>query len=238
MKGFLRSVAVQWILSMLVVGYIEIVHATMRWELLNTEGADAAVAGPDGLIGAFWHGRIALSLICRRVLKRKPTRGMISWSRDGEFIARAMDRMGIPAIRGSAGKAKDKTGDKTKGKGGATAFRQSLAFIAGGGCVALTPDGPRGPNQVMQDGVVTLARMSGAPVFLFGMAASNPITLKSWDRTQLPRPFTRGCVVFDGPLRIASDADEAHSEAVRLDWQNRLNAAQLRAEAIVAGKGD
>ena len=233
MKTFIRSATVQWILSMLVTVYIEGVHASMRWQLLDTEGADAAVAGPDGLIGAFWHGRIALSLICRRVLKQQPTRGMISMSRDGEFIAQAMGRAGIPSFRGSAIKA----GDKAKRKGGATAFRQSLAFIAEGGCVALTPDGPRGPNQVMQDGVVTLARMSGAPVFLFGMAASDAINLKSWDRTQLPLPFTRGCVVFDGPLRIAADADEAQSEAVRLDWQNRLNAAQRRAEAIVARKG-
>lgn len=234
MKGFIRSPAVQWVLSMLVVGYIETVHATMRWRLVNTEGADAAVASPDGVIGAFWHGRIALSLICRRVLKQKPTRAMISMSRDGEFIARAMGVMGVPSIRGSAIKAKD----KAKAKGGATAFRQSLTFIEDGGCVGMTPDGPRGPNQVMQDGVVKLARISGAPVFLFGMAANGAISLKSWDRTLLPLPFTRGCVVFDGPLHVAADADEAQSEAIRLDWQNRLNAAQLRAEAIVAGKGD
>jgi hypothetical protein len=233
-KGFVRSPVVQWILSRLVVGYIEIVHATMRWRLVNTEGADAAVAGPDGVIGAFWHGRIALSLICRQVLKQKPTRAMISLSRDGEFIARAMDMMGVPSIRGSAIKAKD----RAKAKGGATAFRQSLTFIEDGGCVALTPDGPRGPNQVMQDGVVTLARMSGAPVFLFGMAASGAVNLNSWDKTQLPMPFTRGCVVFDGPLRVPPDADEAQSETIRLDWQNRLNAAQQRAEAIVAGNGD
>ena len=234
MKGFIRSPAVQWLLSMLVVGYIEIVHATMRWRLVNTEGADAAVAGPDGVIGAFWHGRIALSLICRRVLKQKPTRAMISMSRDGEFIARAMDMMGVPSIRGSAIKASD----KAKAKGGSTAFRQSLSFLEGGGCVALTPDGPRGPNQVMQDGVVTLARMSGAPVFLFGMAASGGVSLDSWDKTLLPMPFTRGCVVFDGPLHVPPEADEAQSEAIRLDWQNRINVAQTRAEAIVAGKGD
>jgi lysophospholipid acyltransferase (LPLAT)-like uncharacterized protein len=233
-KNLLRSAAVQWMLGALVAGYIEIVHATMRWELLDTEGVDAAIAGPGGLIGAFWHGRIALSVIARRVLKQKPVRAMISLSRDGEFIAQAMDRMRIPAIRGSAFKARD----RTKPKGGATAFRLSMTFLADGGCVALTPDGPRGPNQVMQDGVVTLAKMSGAPVFLFGIAASNPIKLKSWDRTQIPRPFTRGCLVFVGPLHIAPDASDRQSEAVRLDWQNRLIAAQTRAEAIVAGKGD
>ena len=234
MKGFIRSPAVQWLLALLVAGYLEIVHATMRWRLVDSEGADAAVSRPDGLIGAFWHGRIALSVIGRKVLKNKPTRVMISLSPDGQFIAMAMERMGLPAIRGSA----IKVTNKAKPKGGSTAFRQSLAFIGEGGCVALTPDGPRGPNQVMRDGVVTLARMSGAPVFLFGLAASRAIGLKSWDRTRLPLPFTRGCVVFDGPLRIAADADDAQSEAVRLDWQNRLNAAQLRAEAIVAGKGD
>ena len=85
---------------------------------------------------------------------------------------------------------------------------------------------------------MTLARMSGAPVFLFGMAASGGVSLDSWDKTLLPMPFTRGCVVFDGPLHVPPEADEAQSEAIRLDWQNRINVAQTRAEAIVAGKGD
>jgi lysophospholipid acyltransferase (LPLAT)-like uncharacterized protein len=233
MKRFIRSPWVQWTLSMLLSGYIDLALFTMRWRYVDTEAVDAAVAGPDGVIGCFWHGRIALAVNCRKVLKHKPRRVLISLSADGEFIAKAVERLGFPAIRGSGGRK-----SKVKDKGGTAASRQALKFIADGGCLAITPDGPRGPNQVMQDGVVTLARVSRAPVFLFGLAVSSSFNLKSWDKGKLPLPFSRGCVVFDGPCHAPRDADAAACEALRLDWQNRLNAAQTRAEAILAGTSD
>ena len=238
MKAFIRSPAVQWTLSMLLSGYIDLALFTMRWRYIETEGVDAAVEGPGGMIGCFWHGRIALAVNCRKVLKHKPRRVLISLSKDGEFIARAVERLGFPAIRGSGGGGKAKSSDKAKEKGGTVAFRQALKFMADGGCIAITPDGPRGPNQVMQDGVVTLARVGGVPVFLFGLACSSGIDLGSWDKGRLPGLFSRGCVVFDGPVYAPRDADAATCEALRADWQDRLNAAQTRAERILAGSSD
>jgi len=236
MKSLIRSPAVQWMLSMLLSGYIDLALATMRWRYVDTEAVDAAVAGPGGLIGAFWHGRIALAVNCRKVLKHKPRRVLISLSKDGEFIANAVERLGFPAIRGSGGGPKAKS--RAREKGGTTAFRQAVKFMADGGCLAITPDGPRGPNQVMQEGVVTLARMAQVPVHLFGLACSPGIQLGSWDKGRLPHLFSRGCVVFDGPCYAPRDADAEACEALRLDWQNRLIAAQTRAEAILAGTSD
>jgi lysophospholipid acyltransferase (LPLAT)-like uncharacterized protein len=232
-KAFIRSAAVQWILSMLLSGYIDLALFTMRWQYIDTEAVDASVAGPDGMIGAFWHGRIALAVNCRKVLKHKPRRVLISMSRDGEFIAKAVERLGFPAIRGSGGKDA-----KTKDKGGSTAFRQAIKFMAEGGCIAITPDGPKGPNQQMQEGIVTLARVGQVPVHLFGLAVDRGITLNSWDKGRLPALFSRGCVVFDGPVYAPRDADAASCEALRADWQDRLNAAQTRAERILAGSSD
>ena len=233
MKPLFRAAFVQGALAILLAGYLEFVQATTRWRYVNTAAVDAALTSPNGVIGCFWHGRIALAMACRPVLGSKPRRVFISLSRDGDFIAKAVDMMGVPAIRGSAG-AKG----KVKGKGGANALRQALSFLEEGGCMIITPDGPRGPNQVMQDGVVTMARMSGAPVFMFGLATTSGITLKSWDKGRLPLPFGRGCAVFAEAGYAPREADAATIEALRLDWQNRLTAAQERAEAILAGTGD
>ncbi len=237
MKRFIRSAFVQTLLSMILSGYIDLALATMRWRFVDTEEADKAIDGPGGMIGAFWHGRIALAVVCRRVLRHKPRRVLISLSRDGEFIARAVERLGFPAIRGSAAK-KGKGSNRDKDKGGAVAFRQALKFMADGGCLAITPDGPRGPNQVMQEGTVTLARAAGAPVFVFGLAVDRAFTTKSWDKARLPLLFSRGCVVFDGPFHAARDADAETQEKLRLEWTARLNAAQARAEGILAGTCD
>ena len=235
MKSFIRSAFVQTLLSMILSGYIDLALFTMRWRFVDTEEANKAIDGPGGMIGAFWHGRITLAVVCRRVLRHKPRRVLISLSRDGEFIARAVERLGFPAIRGSAAK---KGKDSAKDKGGAVAFRQALKFMADGGCLAITPDGPRGPNQVMQDGTITLARAAGVPVFVFGLAVDRAITTNSWDKARLPLLFSRGCVVFDGPFYAPRDASPEMQEALRLEWTNRLNAAQTRAEGILAGTCD
>jgi lysophospholipid acyltransferase (LPLAT)-like uncharacterized protein len=229
----LRSKIIQAILARLLSLYVDFALETMRWRFYDTEGVDAAVASPDGFIGAFWHGRISLAVVCRRVLKHKPRRVLISMSRDGEFVAQTVERLGFPGIRGSAAK---KGKDGGKDKGGTAAFRQALKFMRDGGCIAVTPDGPRGPNQVMTDGPLILAQTGGAPVFLFGLAAKPGIRLGGWDDGILPVPFTRGCVVFDGPLIIDRRADAEAREAIRAEWQARLIAAQHRAEDILAGK--
>jgi lysophospholipid acyltransferase (LPLAT)-like uncharacterized protein len=229
-RRFFRLKLVQSTLALIVSGWIAFALATMRWTFVDREAADTAVASPEGIIGCFWHGRIAMAVVCKRVLKAKPRRVLISLSADGEFIAQAVERLGFPAIRGSAGRK-----GKANTKGGASAFRAALRFLAEGGVIAITPDGPRGPNQTMPDGPVILARTAQVPVFLFGLAATPALQLGSWDKGRIPLPFTRGCVVFDGPHFAPRDADPETAEALRVEWQTRLVAAQARAEAVLAG---
>jgi lysophospholipid acyltransferase (LPLAT)-like uncharacterized protein len=227
-KGLLRSPVVQAALGWLIAVYIELVIATLRWRRENTGPAEAALAGPDGLIALFWHGRIVPAIACRPILKDKPRTVMISLSRDGAFIALAAERLKIPTIRGSTGRS-----GEGAAKGGALAFRQAMGVVAAGGVMIMTPDGPRGPDQVMQPGPVQLAKATGAPVFLMGLAVAPAIRLGSWDKGRVPVPFGRAALVLDGPLSAPPGAGDAALEVVRLDWQARLRVAQARAEALL-----
>ncbi|HEY2710621.1 MAG TPA: lysophospholipid acyltransferase family protein [Caulobacteraceae bacterium] len=228
MKLFIRTPWVQSTLAWLVSVYLGATLATMRWRFENREAADVMVASPSGIVACFWHSGLALAVISGRVLKQKPRRVMISNSPDGELIAKIVARLGFPAIRGST------TMDRRANRRSVGAFREALRFIEDGGVIAITPDGPRGPPERMPEGPVVLAKARGTPVFLCGLACRPVVTLKSWDKTKLPLPFGRGCVVFDGPLAILHGADPESVEATRLDWQARLNAAQARAEALLA----
>ncbi|HLY78707.1 MAG TPA: lysophospholipid acyltransferase family protein [Caulobacteraceae bacterium] len=221
----MRTPWVQSTLAWLVSVYLGATLATMRWRFENRGPVDAAVGEPAGAVACFWHGRIALAVVCRRVLKRKPRRVLISNSPDGELIAKIVGRLSFPAIRGST------TMDSRANRRSIGAFREAVRFIDAGGVVAITPDGPRGPAEQMPQGPVMLARARQTPVFLFGLAAHPTLTLNSWDKTQIPLPFGRGCVVFEGPLTAPHDAEP---ETIRLDWQARLSAAQARAEALLA----
>ena len=230
LKSFIRSPRVQGALAVLLSAYLDFALKTTRWTFENRIPADEAVASPKGIIGCFWHGRIPLGPACREVLAHKPRKVIMSLSPDGEFIVRTMERMSFPAIRGSS----SRKAESANAKGGAGAMMESLRFLRAGGCVAITPDGPRGPAEQMAAGAVTLAKVSGAPVFLFGLHCRPGFQLDSWDRTLFPLPFGRGAVVFDGPLHAARDADEAACEARRLDWSARLSAATRRAAELLA----
>ena len=108
MKALIRAPAVQLALGFLLSSYIAFALATMRWRFENRAPADAAVASPQGLIGCFWHSRISISPACWPLDRAQEPRAMISLSADGEFIAKAMERVGFPAIRGSASKNNDR----------------------------------------------------------------------------------------------------------------------------------
>jgi lysophospholipid acyltransferase (LPLAT)-like uncharacterized protein len=227
-KRVFRLAPVQTALAVALWAYLAFVGATMRWRI--EPSFEDELAKPEGGIVFFWHGRIALGAVARRHMHGRAMRAMISLSPDGEFIAKAAAMLGFPAIRGSTAR---RAGQHSKG--GATAFMEALAFIEDGGGVFVTPDGPRGPAEAMQAGPVALAARAGTRVFLTGLAAAPAIRLKSWDRTRLPLPFSRGVMVVDGPLRVPARADRAAIEQLRADWERRLTTADARAEALLAG---
>jgi len=229
-KGFFRSAAVQSILGWLVAAYIELIIATVRWRFENRTPVDEIMSGPEGLIALFWHGRIAQGMACRPLLRDKPRKVIISLSPDGQFIAKAAERLKIPPVRGSTGRE-----GGAVSKGGARAFREALTFIRSGGVLIVTPDGPRGPREQLPIGPVQMARAADCPVFIMSLAASPALTLSSWDQTRIPLPFARGQVVLEGPLRLPPHADAEVLEQVRQDWQERMQAGQARAEALLTG---
>jgi lysophospholipid acyltransferase (LPLAT)-like uncharacterized protein len=226
-KALLRSGPAQALLGWLTAAYIELIIVSMRWRIENRAPVDAIMAGPEGLIALFWHGRIAQGMACRPLLKDKPRRVLISLSRDGQFIAKAAKAVGIPPLRGSAGEV---------GKGGARAFRAALAFIRSGGVMIINPDGPRGPCEQLPIGPLVMAKAADCPVFIMSLAARPALQLGSWDKARVPLPFAIGQVVLEGPLRLPPDPDAAMLEAVRADWEARMRAGQARAEALLAGE--
>ncbi|MHB8530663.1 MAG: lysophospholipid acyltransferase family protein [Caulobacteraceae bacterium] len=229
MKRVLALSIVQGLLGWLVWLYASVLIRTLRWRIDNPTTIETAVGSSEGAMALFWHGRLAHAIACLPLLRDKPRRVLISLSRDGEFIAAGARRLGIPAIRGSA----EKAGPFAE-KGGAAALRRSRRFIGEGGVLLVTPDGPRGPTEVIPRSQIQLARMAACPVFLLGLAAEPAVKLRSWDSMRLPLPFARARLALEGPLTIPAKLDPEGAETLRLDWQSRMRLAQARAEAALA----
>ncbi|WP_313453160.1 DUF374 domain-containing protein, partial [Brevundimonas sp.] len=118
-----------------------------------------------------------------------------------------------------------------KAKGGTQALRDGLKQLKLG-ALAITPDGPRGPVNVMAEGLPLMAKLSKAPVLFIGLSCSPAIRLNSWDKAVLPLPFGKGAIVWDR----ADYPEGAEIAEVVAAWTPRLNAVEARADQITGLK--
>jgi lysophospholipid acyltransferase (LPLAT)-like uncharacterized protein len=191
--------------------------ATLTW---NVRGADyeAAVAQAGRRpIYACWHGRILPGIL---YLQRRDIVVITSENFDGEWISRIIEKFGYGTARGSSS------------RGGPRALLQMVRAIKSKG-VAFTLDGPRGPAEVAQPGAVWLAKATGNPLLPFHAEAAASWTMKSWDRTQIPRPFTTVALAIEPPLYVPRDADAAALESARLALQQSLDTCKARCAELL-----
>ena len=219
----LRNPLIQKAISFLLSEWLRFCYATIRWDHENQGLAEEIWDQGGGVLIAMWHSRLALGIAAWPQDRAQPARAMISLSSDGEFLARAIARLGIPAVRGSAAN-KDK---KQAAKGGTQALRDGLKQLKVG-ALALTPDGPRGPARSMAEGLPVMARISGAPVLFMGLSCKPAIRLNSWDRALIPLPFGKGAIVWD---RTAYPEGAEIAQVVD-EWTRRMNAVEARADEM------
>jgi len=100
--------------------------------------------------------------------------------------------------------------------------------------VAFTVDGPRGPARVAQRGAVWLAGATGNPILPFHIEADRFWEASSWDRTQVPRPFTTVALTIGPPL-VVPDTSGGTVEEKRQELERMLAALEARARAMLTG---
>ena len=230
MKNLLRNPGVQTFLSWLLYLHLIVTLKSRRWVHDNLAAVEPVLTDGKPAVALFWHGSIPLCLGLAPVWwRRDKVRCMVSPSADGEFIAQALSRAGFPAIRTSSAKK----GDTTKARQAVAAIREAINWVNDGGVLIVTPDGPRGPAEVIAQGSLQIAKKTGAPIYLMGLAVSPAIVLDTWDKVTFAWPFGRGATVWDGPYHVPPDADADAIQAMIADLSAKLSAATRRAETLV-----
>ena len=169
------------------------------------------------VIFCIWHNRLALSLFMythyARRLKQPPRlAALVSASKDGGVLARVLEHFGVQPVRGSSSRR------------GHQALLELTSWAERGYDLAITPDGPRGPCYVAQHGVVSLAQVSGMPIVPCSQRLHCKIRLNSWDRFQIPLPFSRVTMTFGEPFLVPRDLSDTEREHFRLQLESRLKA--------------
>jgi len=130
-------------------------------------------------IVAFWHEYILLSpFIFRKMMGDEKISVIISEHFDGQIIAKTVENFDIGYIKGSST------------RGGIKALKESFKLLDSGECVAITPDGPKGPRHSVADGIVAISQKKKVPIVAFSYTSNSFWRLNSWDRFMIPKPFS------------------------------------------------
>ena len=193
---------------------VALLGRTLRWRVEGLEHLETIRASGRQPIMVFWHGRI---LPATYYFRHRGIVVMSSLNFDAEWTGRIIQRFGYLRVRGSTS------------RGAARALRQFVREMAGGRPAGFTLDGPRGPAGVAQPGAVWLAKVTGNPLLPFHIEAARHWTVRSWDRTQIPRPFSLMTLAIGAPIDVARDADDAAIELARQALERALQGLRERA---------
>ena len=207
-RRFLRSELVRRIACWVTHCYIRFVYVANRWSVEGDEWPRRLTGEGRTFIVAFWHGRLLMMPPAWHQLTSFHM--LISAHRDGRIIAGAMTYFGIDTIAGSTS------------RGGSSALRAMLKRLKEGGCVGITPDGPRGPAMTVSIGTVNIARLARVPILPLTYATSRRRVLATWDRFHLALPFGHGVYLWGEPIEIANELDEAGLERARHLVETRM----------------
>ena len=165
--------------------------ATVRFDVEHGDRLARHLDRGEPVIFSLWHGRLLPLTYFHRRLK---VTAIISQSRDGDFIAQLVEGWGFETARGSTS------------RGGRQALTGLVRALRAGRSVAITPDGPRGPRQRLQTGVLTVAQLSGRPIVPVACGATRAWWPGGWDRFCVPKPFSRVRVLYGRSRYVPRDA--------------------------------
>jgi hypothetical protein len=176
-----------WLITRILVVLIRVTGKTTRVQRLNYEVFKSILEEYGSVIVATWHQNIYFSIW---LLRKEDLTALISSSDDGEAIYDVFDHYGYQAVRGSST------------RGGIPALKQLIKLLKDKTSVAITPDGPLGPPEKIQSGVILLAKYSGVPIIPWHYEADHQWNLNSWDRHKIPRPFSKIIETFGEPFHV------------------------------------
>lgn len=186
--------------------------STCTTRVLGRKVKEKFIDGRIGFVGVVWHKNFLFAL---DFFRRQKIVVMVSRSKDGELVARALHRLGYRTVRGSSS------------RGGPEALAELTDLVRSGWGSAIVADGPRGPARQAKIGCILACRNSGAPLIPWACHAEPNITARNWDGTMIPKPFARITVAFGEPLYVPAGADREECEAAR----NRVDVRMAELEA-------
>jgi lysophospholipid acyltransferase (LPLAT)-like uncharacterized protein len=209
-KNFLRFIGIK------TAGFLfNVLLSTVKVRIENKESIEKLLVNNQNFVVAFWHGKMAVGWYIHRNMNCS---ALVSKSKDGDLLANILKRWNYKIVRGSSH------------IGGSEALEMLLELINQNYSLAITPDGPTGPANKMKAGAVISAKKSNVPLILAGISCNKKIVFQSWDKFELPLPFSKVTVKYSDAITIDKNLSYEETSGVITQCEILLN--QLEKEAI------
>ncbi len=196
----------------LVRGYLPLI----RIRAVNEEMTLQYLKSGQKMIVAIWHQRIIPVVGYAKKFSVYAPSAMISQSRDGDIIAGVASLLNFRPIRGSSS------------RGGKGALADMIADLAENQVAVHALDGPRGPRGVVKPGLIVMAQSTGVPIVPVYISVDRAWVLNSWDRTLIPKPFSKVTVRWDKPISVPEHLNEEAFESTRKQIEQHMKENQIR----------
>ena len=192
------------------VGYIYILFVciTSKIKIKNDQLSKKMLLNKEPFILAFWHSQL---MMVGHVWKSKNTLNMLASSHsDGRFGSYIAGHFNLKNI-------------SIMSKNKSPSLRKVFKILNEKNYIGITPDGPRGPNKKVSEGIIKIAMHSQVPIIPLGFASNKNFKLNSWDSFLITYPFSKCNFVWGEPITIPSSAKENEIEKYKIFLEDKIN---------------
>ena len=211
----IKQTLLRFIGHFVLSSFVNVLCKTLRITLINENAVSVLKKKRIPFVLAFWHSTMFLPWYLHR---NEKFTALTSKSKDGDLLARLLTKWKYNVIRGSSS------------SGGDDALNLLIENAKSGSAVSITPDGPRGPVFQMKAGAVITAKKSGVPLVLLGIGYQKKKILNSWDKFEIPKPFSNVKAVYSDPIYVSQDLSYEQTFEVIKNCELKLNELQHEAQ--------
>ena len=196
--------------SWLTIVALRAILVTCRVRYINKQHVDTYLLGDKKVVITTWHRCTIYFMVKYGYLHPM---ALLSPSKDGDLLAEFSKKLGFIIARGSSS------------RGGRQGLKQMIDFLDTGGRIATTvADGPQGPALRAKPGLVRIAQKSGVHLMPLIWSATRVWMFKrAWDRTIIPKPFSKIVISASEPYLIPKAAEGEEFDAYVKDMERTLN---------------
>ncbi len=209
----MKKKVLQFLGNTVVKYLVNVLCKTLKITEVNKKNIDNL--GNRNYVLVFWHGTMLLPWY---LFRNKNLTAIVSKSKDGNILTKLLQMWNYNVQRGSSSKA------------GKEVLQKLIENALQNKSIAITPDGPRGPEKEMKAGAVIIAKKANVPLILVGIAFKKKKILNSWDKFQVPYLFTKAYAVYSEPILINKNLSYEETDKKIKEIEKELNNLQNQAE--------